>query len=88
MINTKIESSEKWSKALEFYGSGIKPELTSEDDGRYIVIDAETKEWEIGDTEDVMFTLWDRTRSSNLVLIRHPNISTGRLSFRLSQTVK
>ena len=88
MVNTKIELSEKWKKALEFYESGIKPELTSEDDGRYIVIDGETKEWEIGDTEDVMFTLWDRTHSSTLVLIRHPNISTGRLSFRLSQTFK
>ena len=86
MVNTKIESSGKWKKALGFYECCIKPELTSEDDGRYIVIDAETNEWEIGDTEDVMFTLWDRTRSSNLVLIRHPNISTGRLSFRLSQT--
>ena len=88
MVNTKIESSEKWKKALDFYESGIIPGLTSEDEGRYIVIDAETQEWEIGDTEDVTFTLWDRTHSSNLVLIRHPNISTGRLGFHLSQSFK
>ena len=86
MMRTKIESSEKWKKALEFYESGIKPDLTLDDDGRYIVIDAETKEWEIGDTEDVQFELWDRTKSPNLVLIRHPNISTGRLGYRLSQS--
>ena len=86
MVHTKTKSSEKWKKALKFYESGIKPELTSEDDGRYIVIDAETKEWEIGDTQDVQFRLWDRTHSPNLVLIRHPDISTGRLGFRLSQS--
>ena len=86
MVHTKIESSEKWKKALKFYESSIKPELTSDDDGRYIVIDAETKEWEIGDTQDVQFMLWDRTHSPNLVLIYHPNISTGRLSYRLSQS--
>ena len=88
MVNAKIESSEKWKKALDFYESGIKPNLTSDDDGGYIVIDAETKEWEIGDTEDVTFTLWDRTHSSNLVLIRHPNISTGRLGLGVSQIFK
>ncbi len=88
MVQTKIESSEKWEKALRFYESGIKPELTPEDDDRYIVIDAETKEWAIGDTEDVTFTLWDRTQSSNLVLIRHPNISTGRLGLGVSQIFK
>ena len=88
MLAHKIDSSEKWKKALEYYESGIKPALTADDIGRYIVIDAETKEWEIGDAEEVMFTLWDRTHSSNLVLIRHPSISTGRLSYRLSQTFK
>ncbi len=88
MVSTKIESNEKWKKALGFYESGIKPNLTSDDDGRYIVIDAETKEWEIGDTEDVTFRLWDRTHSSNLILIRHPNISTGRLGLGVSQIFK
>ena len=88
MVKTKTESSEKWDKALRFYESVIKPELTPDDHGRYIVIDGETQEWEIGDAEDVMFTLWDRTHSSNLVLIRHPNISTGRLGYRLSQNFK
>lgn len=86
MVHTKIESSDKWKKALEFYESGIKPDLSAEDDGRYIVIDAETHEWEIGDTQDVQFSLWDRTQSPNLVLIRHPEISTGRLGYRLSQS--
>ena len=86
MLKTKSKSSVKWDKALGFYESDIKPELTSDDDGRYIVIDAESKEWEIGDTEDVQFKLWDRTHSPNLVLIHHPNISTGRLGYRLSQS--
>ena len=86
MLKIKSGSSEKWDKALGFYESDIKPELSSDDDGRYIVIDAESKEWEIGDTEDVQFTLWDRTHSPNLVLIHHPNIITGRLGYRLSQS--
>ncbi len=88
MLSNEVESSEKWKKALSFYECGIKPTLTPDDDGRYIVIDAETREWEIGDNEDVMFKLWDRTMSSNLVLIRHPDISTGRMSYRLSQSLK
>lgn len=86
MVESKVESSEKWDKALGFYGSDIKPELTSDDDGRYIVIEAETKEWEIGDMQDVQFRLWDRAHSPNLVLIHYPNISTGRLGYRLSQS--
>ena len=84
MVATRRKLSEKSEKAISFYLSEIKPHLTDDDDGRFIVIDAETKEWEIGDTQDVQFTLWDRTHSPNLVLIRHPNISTGRLGYRLS----
>ena len=86
MVATRGKLSEKSEKALNFYLSEIKPRLADDDDGRYIVIDAETKEWEIGDTQDVQFRLWDRTHSLNLVLIRHPNISTGRLGYRLSQS--
>ncbi len=86
MLGMHQQLSEKSEKAVECYFSKIRPQLADEDMGRYIVIDAETKEWEIGDTDDVQFTLWDRTHSSNLVLIRHPYISTGRLGQRLSQS--
>ena len=88
MVGMRRKLSEKSEKALSFYLSEIKPTLADDDEGRYIVVDAETKEWEIGDTQDVQFRVWDRTHSPNLVLIRHPNISTGRLGYRLSQSFR
>ena len=76
MVATRGKLSERSQKALDYYLTEIKPHLTDEDDGRFIVIDAETKEWEIGDTQDVHFEVWDRTNSSNLVMLQHPNIFT------------
>ena len=86
MIETHKKLSAKSEKALKYYLSEIKPQLADDDIGRYIVIDAETKEWEIGDTQDVQFRFWDRTQSPKLVMLRHPGISTGRLGYRLSQS--
>ena len=74
MVATRRRLSDKSQQAIDFYMSEIKPHLSDEDDGRYIVIDAATKEWVIGDTQDVHFTLWDRTHSPNLVMLQHPNI--------------
>ena len=86
MLKTKSKSSEKWDKALQFYESVIKPELKPNDHGRYVVIDAHTCEWMLGDSVEVVFDMRDRHPEAYPVVIRHPNVSTMRLSSRQTRS--
>jgi hypothetical protein len=45
----------------ELYDSQVRPHLKKKDKGRFVAIDIETGEWEIGDEEmDVVDRIWAR----------------------------
>ena len=74
MVVANGQLSEDSEKAIAVYEAEIESQLSEDDDGRFIVIDAETGEWDIGDTQDLILDYWDRTHSRNLVMLQHPNI--------------
>ena len=73
-------------KALRHYRCTIKGLLSEDDDGRYVVIDAHTGEWMLGDSVEVAFEMRDAKPGSYPVVVRHPKISTMRLSNRQSRS--
>ena len=60
MVVANGQLSENSEKAIAVYKAEIESQLSEDDDGRYIVIDAETGEWDIGDTQDLILEFWDR----------------------------
>ena len=82
MVGTHEGLSTTAQKALSYYHLKIKQQLTEEDNGRYVVIDAHTGEWIIGDSVEAVFDMRDHDPGSHPVVIQHPNISTMRLSSR------
>ena len=76
MVGTHRGLSPTVKKAHEYYHSGIKNQLTEEDHGRYVVINAHTGEWMVGDSVEVVFEMRDRTSralirwSSNIRMFR------------------
>ena len=86
MVGTHRGLSPTVKKAHEYYHSGIKNQLTEQDHGRYVVINAHTGEWMVGDSVEVVFEMRDRTRGAHPVVIQHPNVSAMRLSSRQSRS--
>lgn len=65
------------ARAKEFYHNDIKHRLTDADKGRYIAIDGNTGEWEIGDTDDVAFRLKARVPNALVHTITHITMVVG-----------
>lgn len=86
MVRTRGGSSSTVEKAHEYYHSRIKDQLTEEDHGRYVAIDAHTGKWILGDSLEVVFDMRDRMPGAHPVVIQHPNVSTMRLSSRQSRS--
>ena len=86
MDETRGGSSPTVEKAHGYYHSSIKGQLTKEDHGRYVAIDAHTGKWILGDSLEVVFAMRDRMPSAHPVVIQHPNVSTMRLSSRQSRS--
>ncbi len=74
MVETRRRLSEKSEKAIGIYLSEIKPQLSDEDDGRYVAIDAHTGAWLLGDSIDVSLEMRDQSPGSHPVVVQHPNI--------------
>ena len=86
MILEKPEASPAGDKALMHYHSTIKGMLGENDHGRYVVVDAHTGNWILGDSIEVVFDMRDRYPDAYPVVIRHPNVSTMRLSSRQTRS--
>ena len=75
MKNTRNPTKEEIKVAVErahaFYHDDIKHQLTDADKGRYIAIDGNTGEWEIGDTDDVVDRLKARVPNALVHTITH-----------------
>ncbi len=75
MGNTQNPSKEEIEVAAErakrFYHDDIKHQLTDADKGRYIAIDGNTGEWEIGDSDDVVDRLKARVPDALVHTITH-----------------
>ena len=86
MISKKESLSPQGEKALKHYHSTIKGMLGETDHGRYVVIDAHTGEWMLGDSVEVVFDMRDSMPDAHPVVIQHPNVSTMRLSSRQTRS--
>lgn len=86
MVETHSKLSATAVRAMSYYNSGIKDELTEDDNGRYVVIDANSGEWMLGNAVEVVFDMRDRMPDSHPVVIQHPGVSPTRLSSRQSKT--
>ena len=62
-------------RALAIYYEKIKPQLTDDDHGRYIAIDAETGVWAISDGYDVVKLLKRKTEAEYPFILLHPRVS-------------
>lgn len=75
MRNTRNPTKEEIKVAVErahaFYHDNIKHQLTDADKGRYIAIDGNTGEWEIGDKDDVTDRLKARVPNALVHIITH-----------------
>ena len=74
---TREEIEVAVARAKEFYHNDIKHQLTDADKGRYIAIDGNTGEWEIGDSDDVVFRLKERVPNALVHTITHITMVVG-----------
>ena len=73
-IRTPEQIDETSRRGMKFYNEQIKPLLSAEDNGRFIAIDSNTGEYEIGENEDVGLILKDRHPEADIFLLVHPRI--------------
>ena len=88
MVVTRRSLSSTAEKALDHYHSTIKDQLSEDDFGRYIAIDAHTGDWLVGESDEVVFEMRDRNPCAHPVVIQYPNISTMRLGSRQTRSFK
>ncbi len=74
MVRTSEQLEETSRRALNFYHERIKPALTENDEGRFIAIDANTGEYEIGDDEWIGEGLKERSPSADIFVLVHPRV--------------
>ena len=77
MLSAKTDTAEVVERGLTIYERDIAPKLKVEDEGRFVAIDVNTGEWEIGDTESVTEVLRARIPDADIFLWRHPDIPRG-----------
>ena len=74
-IRTREQTESSSRRGLDFYQERIKPTLTDVHNGRYIAIDANTGEFEIGGSEwEVVGSLKARVAGAEVLVVIHPRI--------------
>ena len=74
-IRTSEQLEETSRRGLEFYNERIKPLLSDADDGRFLAIDANTGEYEIGDSEwEVVEDLKAQLPDADVLVLVHPRV--------------
>ena len=75
MIRTQEQTEANSRRGLEIYHERIKPLLTDDDEGRFIAIDSNTGEYEVGDGEmQVVEGLKSRLPDAEVLVVVHPRI--------------
>ncbi len=77
MIRSREETDTVVKRGLEIYEIEVAPQLSDDDEGRYVAIDVNTGEWEIGDTERVGEDLRAKVPDASIFLWKHPEIPRG-----------
>ncbi len=75
MVRTKEDRDAVGARGLEIYESEIAPQLSDDDEGRYVAIDVNSGEWEIDDTRDVTETLRARVPNADIFMLRHIDLN-------------
>lgn len=66
-------------RGLDIYENQVAPQLSDADEGRFVAIDVDTGEWDIGDTESVGEEFRERLPDAEIFLWRHPDIPRGHI---------
>ena len=77
MVRSKEETETVGKRGLAIYESEIAPQLSDDDQGRYVAIDVNTGEWEIDDSEDATEVLRARVPDADIFLLTHPETPRG-----------
>ena len=77
MVRSKEETEAVGERGLAIYEKDIAPQLSDHDRGRYVAIDVNTGEWEIGDSEDATELLRERVPNADIFLLKHIDIDIG-----------
>ena len=77
MVSSEKETETVGQRGLTIYERDIAPQLSDDDQGRYVAIDVNTGEWEIDDTRDAIEALRARVPDADIFILRHIDIVTG-----------
>ena len=75
MVRSKGETGTVRARGVAIYESKIAPQLTDDDEGRYVAIDVNSGEWEIDDTRHAIKRLRVRVPDAEIYTMWHLDLN-------------